>query len=133
MRKSVWVIDDDEIYQMIIKKLIARSDVFEDAEFYTNAIDVLEGLSRAQIFLPDVILLDINMPHMDGWQFLERLKQVYPDIACHTRIFIVSSSIAYSDKERAASFAEVSDFLTKPLTVKKLQELGVTLNKKNPV
>tara|TARA_B100000929_G_scaffold289636_1_gene280790 strand:+ start:2338 stop:2601 length:264 start_codon:yes stop_codon:yes gene_type:complete len=74
MRRSICIIDDDEIYQKIIKKLIARADVFDDAVFYTNAKEVLYDLMNSIIELPSVILLDINMPIMDGWQFLEYLE-----------------------------------------------------------
>lgn len=130
MSKCVWVIDDDEIYQIIIKKLISRSEIFQEQSYYTNANEVFEQLEKADIFLPDAILLDINMPQMDGWQFIEKLKTIHPDLAEKTDIFIVSSSIAYSDKERADKFPEVTAFLSKPVSVEEIKNIGNSLNKK---
>ena len=130
MRKSVWVIDDDEIYQMIIKKLIQKSGVFEEKYFFKCANQVLAEIEKSNYFLPDVILLDINMPLMDGWQFIEKLRSFVSDIPAKTKIYIVSSSIAYSDKERAEKFPEVSGFLSKPLTVSVLREIGESVHEK---
>lgn len=130
MRKSVWVIDDDEIYQMIIKKLIQKSGVFEDRLFFKCANQVFSELEKSDVFLPDVILLDINMPLMDGWQFIEKLRSTISNIPEKTKIYIVSSSIAYSDKERAERIPEITGFLSKPLTVQMLKEIGETVIEK---
>ncbi|GAA4313824.1 response regulator [Pontixanthobacter gangjinensis] len=132
MKKSVWVIDDDEIYQLIIKKLIRRSEVFEEQLYFRSAREVLEQLDSSQVFLPDVILLDINMPMLDGWQFIDKLKSRYEDFSCRTTIYIVSSSIAYSDRERAERYPEVSGFISKPMTVEKLRNIGEAIHKKKP-
>lgn len=131
MRNSIWVIDDDEIYQMIIKKLIQKSDAFGSAQFYINAAAVLNDLFNSKIHLPDILLLDINMPQMDGWQFLEKLKEQFPGLKEKTMIYIVSSSIAYSDKERAEGIPEIKGFLTKPVTVGQLQEIAKLAHKKS--
>lgn len=131
MKKSIWVIDDDEIYQMIIKKLLQKSNAFDQADFYMNAAAVLKDLVSSKIFLPDILLLDINMPQMDGWQFLEKLRDQFPDLGKRTRIFIVSSSIAYSDKERADNYPELLGFLTKPVSVNQLREIGMQVHKKS--
>lgn len=130
MRKSIWVIDDDQIYQMIIKKLIKRSEIFDEQAYYKCTHQVFEALENTGTFLPEVILLDINMPAMDGWQFIERLKSLFPDLAERTNIYIVSSSIAYSDKERAEDIPEITAFLSKPMTVEKLMQIGEQINEK---
>ena len=133
MKKSVWIIDDDDIYQLIIKKLVQRSQVFEEQHYFKNALDVLERVEGSQLMLPDAILLDINMPQMDGWQFIERLRKLYANLGENTSIYIVSSSIAYSDKERTEAYPEIAGFLSKPLTVDKLKGIGEAINKKSPV
>ncbi|MBT8295195.1 MAG: response regulator [Gramella sp.] len=130
MKRSIWVIDDDMIYQMIIKKLIKRAEIFDEQVFYKCTGEIFKDLESSKVFLPDVILLDINMPLMDGWQFIDRLKGLYPDLLTRTNIYIVSSSIAYSDRERAEHIPEVTSFLTKPLSVEKLKEIGDSLNEK---
>jgi len=124
MRNAICVIDDDEIYQKIIKKLISRANVFEGAIFYTSAKDAINDFLDLKIELPSVILLDINMPIMDGWQFLARLQKYRPLLYKNTKVFIVTSSIAYSDKEKMKEFPRVSGFLSKPLNVEKLKEIG---------
>lgn len=132
MRKSVWVIDDDEIYQLIIKKLIRKSQVFKDQHYFKSASEVFELHDRTNIKLPDVILLDINMPQMDGWQFIDKLKDLDKEFVNKTMIYIVSSSIAYSDKERAEEYPEVSGFLSKPITVAKILKIGEAIKRKSP-
>ena len=69
------------------------------------------------------------MPQLDGWQFIEMLKNTNKDFKNQTSIYIVSSSIAYSDKERAKEYPEVTQFLSKPVSVEKLRDVA---NKKSP-
>ncbi len=130
MKKSIWVIDDDQIYQMIIKKLIKRAEVFGEESYYKCTHQVFEDLENSGLSLPDIILLDINMPSVDGWQFIEKLQSIFPDLVNETSIYIVSSSIAYSDKERAETIPVINSFLSKPLSVEKLQEIAHAVNKK---
>lgn len=130
MKKSVWVIDDDEIYQMIIKKLIGRSQAFDEEHYYKCVLDVFKDLESSDFQLPDVIFLDINMPQMDGWQFIERLREQCPDLSEKCNIYIVSSSIAYSDKERAEEYPEISDFLSKPVSVEVIKKVAEAVNEK---
>ena len=130
MKKSVWIIDDDEIYQMIIKKIIERSDVFEAPEFFLCADVALKRLQEIKLF-PDLILVDINMPIIDGWQFLDHLQKNFAEELKKCTVFIVSSSIAYSDKEKAENYNEVSGFITKPVSVESLQIIEEEVKKSN--
>jgi len=127
MKKEICVIDDDMIYQMIIKKMISRTDIFNDAVIYGRAEKALKHFKKSEAKLPDLILLDINMPEMDGWQFLVELKKHRPSFFTETKIYIVTSSIASSDKAKAKAIPEVSGFLSKPVSVSKLKELGEKL------
>lgn len=128
MKKTICVIDDDEIYQRIIKKIISRAEVFTDALFFKSAKVALDKFLKRDTPLPSVILLDINMPVMDGWQFLKTLENFTPTLYEESKIFIVTSSIAYSDKEKMKDFPEVSGFLSKPLRTEKLREIGLSIN-----
>lgn len=124
MKKEICVIDDDMIYQMIIKKMINRTELFNKIIVFGDAVKALEYFKDVEVKLPDLILLDINMPEIDGWQFLKELKKQRPQFASETRIYIVTSSIASSDKSKAKSIPEISGFLSKPVSIQKLKELG---------
>ena len=124
MTDKIAVIDDDEVYQMIISRYIEKSGAFRLAEYYQFPKEALKYYSNNKENLPSVMLLDINMPLMDGWQFLEALQSKYPEVYDHTKIYIVTSSIAFSDKERFDNFPGLAGFLSKPLNVDKLKEIG---------
>jgi len=90
------------------------------------AIKYFEALSKEKdglLNVPEIILLDLNMPVMDGWEFLEIFQQRFPEFAAKTKIFILSSSINPSDREKAKSESNVVDFLSKPLDEFELQIL----------
>tara|TARA_R100001369_G_scaffold29172_4_gene52767 strand:+ start:263828 stop:264217 length:390 start_codon:yes stop_codon:yes gene_type:complete len=123
MKGSICVIDDDMIYQMIVKKIIERTGEFDTIKFYDDGVNALADFKDPEVMLPEMILLDINMPQMDGWQLLEGLQALRPNFKNETIIYIVTSSIAHSDREKASSIEEVSGFLSKPLSVDHLKKL----------
>ena len=124
MKNSICVIDDDVIYQQIIKKLIQRAGVFQQAIFFTSAEEALQKLDVGVSGFPSVILLDINMPIMDGWQFIQHLERTCPGLYENCDIYIVTSSISYSDKEKMEEFPLISGFLSKPLSLEQLKRMG---------
>ena len=117
--KSICVIDDDMIYQFAVKlnlkqhKLAEEVMTFDNGELAKNYFE--ENCADAEK-LPDVILLDINMPIMDGWDFLEWHKINKTKFAKEVPIFMVSSSIDWRDIERAKTYESVIDYMSKPLT-----------------
>ncbi len=124
MSKSICVIDDDQIYQIIVKKIIFKSGIFEKAHCYANGYKALEELGSPGFPLPNLILLDINMPGMDGWEFLNELRDRRPNFHQETSIYIVTSSIAFTDRDKALALPEISGFISKPLTMGRLMEIG---------
>jgi CheY-like chemotaxis protein len=124
MKESICVIDDDQIYQLIIRKVVERTGKFDRIQFYNDGVNALEDFKNPTTILPEIILLDINMPQMDGWQFLDTLIAHRPNFHQETIIYIVTSSIAHSDRDKAKSYKEVSGFLSKPLSVEKLKEIA---------
>lgn len=118
------VIDDDEVYTFVVKRIIALAELAEKTLFFPNgqkALDFFLEYIEATDSLPDLILLDINMPVLDGWQFMDEFIKLAPRIGKKIHIYIVSSSIDQSDFDRAKAMELVSDFVVKPITVEKLK------------
>ncbi len=121
MVKVILSIEDDSVTQMLNKIELQDGQVCERLDEAWNgevAIKYYEALSKekdGQSRIPEIILLDLNMPVMDGWEFLEIFKNRFPEFAQKTKIFILSSSINPSDREKAKSESIVVDFLSKPL------------------
>jgi CheY-like chemotaxis protein len=116
--KTIWVIDDDPIYQIIVNKIIQKSELFSSASSFTNGKDAIDALKKTlenNEMPPNMILLDINMPIMDGWEFMEEMVLLKSQIHEPIHIYIVSSSIAIEDKSKAKSYSEIIAYLSKPV------------------
>lgn len=120
MSRSVIIclVDDDDVYKFTFTKTLKSAKIpkkilmFSDGE---EALDfMLDNLSN-QSALPDVIFLDINMPIMDGWEFLEEFVELKPKVGKEITIYMVSSSIDPVDFEKAKKISAVSDYLIKPV------------------
>ncbi|MEO8517149.1 MAG: response regulator [Flavobacterium sp.] len=123
MRKVdlTYIIDDDKIFVFVLKKYLEKNDNFNQVFDFKNAEEVINLLSDENEQLPDIILLDINMPVIDGWQFLEQIEQL-PNKE-KLNVFIMSSSIDANDIEKSKSFSTVKDFISKPINNEKLDKL----------
>ena len=106
---AVFLVDDDPINNLINSKNVIE---FLDAEI---ALKEIERLSKDDNIL---ILLDINMPVLNGWEFLEKYLSIFP--FRNDRIVILSSSIDFLDRQKAKEFDIVSTFIEKPLTLDKI-------------
>ena len=122
-KKAIWIVDDDAIYQIIVNKIIQRSDMFSAISTFKNGKEAIDNLHNAienKADLPDIILLDINMPIMDGWEFMEELGLIKPRFSKEIVVYIVSSSIAVEDKNKSKSYENILGYLSKPVTVNDL-------------
>ncbi|WP_417611809.1 response regulator [Owenweeksia hongkongensis] len=128
MNKSVvfCLIDDDDIYQYTFTRKLKRTNipkkilVFSDGE---EAIDFMSDNLSNIAEIPDIIFLDINMPVMDGWEFLEEFVKLKPKVGKEVTLYMVSSSVDPRDMERAQKISAVSDYLIKPVTETQILEL----------
>jgi CheY-like chemotaxis protein len=124
---SVLLVDDDEINNFISIKLIKKALLNTEIMACLNgkfAIDQLLEIQRTDPSkMPDYILLDINMPIMNGWEFLDEYKRLNIDPLGKCKIFIISSSVFSNDINKARSYPLVKDFISKPLNVDKIVEL----------
>ncbi len=125
-RANVCVVDDDLVYQFTAKKILSEMRnvnevmIFSDGEKASQYLR--EHLHSAQE-LPSVIFLDINMPFMDGWTFLKVFRELKAEIPRHISIYMVSSSPAVEDIERARNFPEVAGYIVKPMSATKFREM----------
>ncbi|GGD19398.1 response regulator [Flavobacterium orientale] len=124
---KIFVVDNDQIYLTITQKLLSKiSDAFSVSIFYDGiqAFEVLKNLIDSKSNdLPDIILLDLDMPIMDGWEFLENYKKMGINNYKSIPIYIVTSSIALEDVSKSDSYQEVLGYLVKPLNIETLKNI----------
>lgn len=115
---TVCIIDDDPIFVYGTRVLLnSNSSYCSNILVYENgreALDVLETTLNTNEF-PDVIFLDLNMPVMNGWQFLDEFSKII-DIDKKTKIYILSSSVNPADIQKSKEYKIVKNFISKPLT-----------------
>lgn len=115
---TIWLIDDDDVYVHVTQRILAHlsEDIsvvsFEDGE---KAITQLKKCLQEDLELPGILLLDINMPVLDGWGFLTEFQKLKPRITSPIKIYMVTSSKDQRDQSKAMEFQELSDYLVKPV------------------
>jgi len=125
---TVMLIDDNEIDNIINEKIIEANEfadkilVFQTGQ---EALDYLMDNQNAEVSLPNIIFLDINMPIMDGFQFLEQFEKLSSLVQQKCKIIMLSSSISPKDIDRAASSRYVKKYLNKPLNARYLNAITV--------
>lgn len=125
-KKNVLLIDDDELFLFLTEKTLQKSPCLGN-------ISTCSSVEEAQAFLiacekggcpfPDIILVDMNMPLMSGMDFADWYNQQYGLTHQNTRLVILTSSISRKEKVKAMEIPAVYDFMQKPLTKEKLNEL----------
>ncbi|KQC02653.1 response regulator [Pedobacter sp. Hv1] len=121
---NLLVIDDDDINIFIIKKIVEKTGFDIDMVAKSNgqqAIDYLSETITAEKTLPNLVLIDINMPVMNGWEFVEAYQTL--GIEQNVDLYILSSSVYENDIERTKSYSTVKGFISKPLSIERLSEL----------
>lgn len=116
---NVFIIDDDSIHQRIAQIMIEKHQLFDKYTSYTDAekaYNYLKDNTQDPGLLPDIILLDLNMPVTDGWDFLDLFENIRNDLKKLIRIFIVTSSVDEKDKLKAKTYSSVVGFISKPLS-----------------
>ncbi|WP_103069165.1 response regulator [Aquimarina sediminis] len=122
------IIDDDNMYVNLIKKIVEAKSLCHNLMVFKNGRDalnyfeaILTSLDKKTI--PEIIFLDLNMPIMDGWEFLENFTKIKNKLGKTITLYIVSSSINPVDIERAKGINSVEDYLVKPVTIEDLESI----------
>ena len=113
------IIDDDPIFIYGTKRIMKEADFSENIIVYNNGQEAIEGLSelsKVEEKLPEVIFLDLNMPILNGWEFLEEFEKLPNHNLKKTIIYIISSSIDPRDLERVKNYRQVNNYILKPIT-----------------
>lgn len=122
----IFIVDDDKIYRYTTEKYIELLKLAKEVRTYSDGEEALnsikENVNNADK-LPDIILLDVNMPIMDGWDFIEEYTSLNPSPVKKITLYMVSSSIDERDRDRALKIAQITDYIVKPITEEYLIKL----------
>ncbi len=118
---AIILVDDDPINNLINRRLISKLNIADSVEDYLQAEQALQRIQEIDVSKPVLILLDINMPVTNGWDFLNLYQENFKER--QDKIVMLSSSIDYKDRNKALSYNEVQAFLEKPLTPEKMKSI----------
>jgi len=128
--KKVLLVEDDPITIMVCERIIKMTAFSEEVISCDNGLKAINHIkdiiADPAITNPDIIFLDINMPVMNGWDFLEAFSALKDQLSFIPRIYILSSTVDPEDYKKAESFGTVTSFLSKPLDKKFLDEIEVS-------
>ncbi|MCM4157092.1 response regulator [Gramella sp. AN32] len=115
------IIDDDHLTMMLQKRLVIKCELDIDPFTFSNPLNALEFLQSENSEDSFLILLDINMPILTGWEFLEKLKLIPHNDKYH--VVMATASMDRKDKRKAANDNLVIDFVEKPLSARHCEKL----------
>lgn len=132
MLELIMCIDDDPITLMLFKKVVQKAAFANEITNTTNgqeAINLINAINKSenQEKKPQLIFLDLNMPVMDGWEFLDLFNNSNYFSLNNTKVIILTSTIDPEDIQKAKSYPNVIEFLSKPITVEMLNYLNTKL------
>ena len=128
---KICIVDDDDIYRFTIEKTLeslklpTKTMTFSDGE---QAINFISDHLKEDAELPDIIFLDIDMPVMDGFQFMEEYEKIKPNVSKDMIIYMVSSSLDPVDIDSAKKISSISDYIVKPISSNRLKSILETPN-----
>lgn len=127
MINHLLLIDDDPMVRKVNSFLVQKACLSKRTTSLANGLEGIEFLEKVCLeesdYFPEVILLDIHMPFMSGWDFLDEFTARYADSHPTTKIIMVSASVDPNDILKAYSYHSVISFLQKPLELKELEDL----------
>jgi CheY-like chemotaxis protein len=122
----IWVIDDDPIFTFLTETQLTELYSHVSVQSFANGHEAYEELKKLiteDNDLPDLILLDINMPVMDGWEFIEEYKAIMGQFDQKVFVFMVSSTIDINEIEMAKNHENIEGFISKPVVMDELVKM----------
>lgn len=126
LKETIFIIDDDPIQQRIAQIIISKYNLFDTCFGFTEAqkaLDFIQENINQEELLPDTIILDLNMPLVDGWDFLNSFEILVKNLRKRIKLFIVSSSVDEKDRIRSKSYPVVQGFISKPLSAEIIRSI----------
>ena len=128
---ALMLVDDNEIDNLINQKMIEASGICEHIFIHSGAKSAIEFLKNIEklakgdlnLYLPEIIFLDIDMPLMDGFQFLDEFEKLSEIIKNHCKVVMLTSSLNPQDMYKAKKNLHVLKYLNKPLTQDSIKKL----------
>ena len=123
---SAFIIDDDDIFIYGTRRVMQELNFCENISVFKNGQEAINGIKehiKLGKELPDIILLDINMPIMNGWDFLEELAETANLNKDKVLLYLISSSVDPVDIDRAKKIELVTNYFIKPITPKQVKEI----------
>jgi CheY-like chemotaxis protein len=122
------LIDDSDIDNMVNKHILSKNNVAEHIIVFTSANDALTYFSENktttdEMLIPKIILLDINMPIMNGFGFLVEFEKITSENLKDTKVIMLTSSVDPNDIRRSKDYSSVISFISKPLSLEHLDEI----------
>lgn len=125
---SVLLIEDDPVTVIVCDRITKSTGFSKSFNYVENGLEGINYIKRMadeeNSGLPDVIFLDLNMPVMDGWEFLDRFKEIEHLFPYQPAVYILSSSVDAEDQHRALAYPIVKNFLSKPLNKTYLEKIS---------
>lgn len=121
-----YIIDDDSLYQFGMKRMLHHIKVETEIKQFQNGLEGIEYLRQnkdEKSNLPDIIFLDINMPVMNGWQFLDSFIALQLPASKQITIYMITSSVDNAEILKAASYKEIKNYIIKPISFDNLKEI----------
>ena len=122
MYRLAMVIDDIDLHCELTKQIVRFHNFSEQTVCFTSARDALAALMSGAPF-PDVIFLDLNMPDMNGFDFLDRFRDIPAEVSNNCAVYVLSVKIDSAEEERLKRYPVVKKLVHKPLTAARLKEL----------
>ncbi|MUH37382.1 response regulator [Zobellia amurskyensis] len=126
--KKTCIVDDDAIAVFGLKRAMQALEFSSELLVYENGLDAIESFQEMideDTTLPSLILIDINMPVMGGWDFISEMREIWPKDKEEPTVYMMTSSLSPMDIETAKTFKLENNYLIKPIYAEALQAILV--------